>query len=367
MTRPDERRLTTRKSVRIALTLWIILLGLVVIAAALVAVWDVTAPSAGGPEHAAGARAQRLEIVPQRMAEAQRAEKNALLERYAWVDEAAGIAAIPLEQAMRALAAAAAPPAAARNNADARDKPKGETGRVSRPIDKAPTSNRLGSSMEPVTFRQNLGARLPMQTLFSDASGPRPLRDWFDGHAVILVLGYYNCPQLCSTVMSSVLHSAKAIDLPHRVVAISIDPRETPQDGLRRYGEPDSGRLQLLTGEASAIDELSTRAGFPWTYDAASGQYSHPAGFIVATPDGRISRYFPGVLFEPRDVRLALIEASDQRIGTLAEQIILKCSHYDPVRGRYSVAVMALLRGLAIVLLLVLGVMFVRLQRRRRS
>ncbi len=217
-------------------------------------------------------------------------------------------------------------------------------------------------------FRQQRGQALPLDLMFTDESGrSRILREFFGKMPVVMVFGYYHCPRLCSTVMDGVLQSVQGVDLPHAIVGVGIDPGETPEDAARKHAAylgagAGTDTLHLLTGSQGNIARLARAAGFDYRYDDASGQYDHPAGFLIATPDGHISRYFTGLRFERRDVRLALIEASGNRIGPVSERILLLCSHYDPVQGRYSWAVITLLRfaGLASVLLLAGGVWMLR-------
>lgn len=225
-------------------------------------------------------------------------------------------------------------------------------------------------------FTQHLGAQLPLQSRFLDENGmSHRLGDFLQGRPLILVLGYYHCPRLCSTVMDGVLQMAQVLALPHTVLGISIDPREMPAAAARKRdaylaadGTQQSQYLHLLTGDAPAIADVARQAGFNYAYDEASDQYTHPAGFIIATPDGQISRYFPGLRFDARDVRLALIEASRYRVGKLSDRLVLLCSHYDPVNGRYSFAVMTLLRigGIAVLVALLAGVWFVDRRMRGR-
>lgn len=213
-------------------------------------------------------------------------------------------------------------------------------------------------------FSQNLGAMLPLRATFTDAQGhATQLGEYFGKTPVVMVFGYYHCPQLCSTVMDGVLQAIQDAGLPYAVVGIGIDPRETPADAaskLKAYRSADdnAAKLHLLTGRQDQIERVARTAGFQYEYDQPSDQFTHPAGFLVATPAGRISRYFSGLRFDRRDVRLALIEASDERVGSLAEQVLLLCSHYDPLAGRYTFAAMTLARivGLLTILLLAAGI-----------
>jgi protein SCO1/2 len=229
---------------------------------------------------------------------------------------------------------------------------------------------------EQVDFIQNLNARLPLQSVFTSDTGTRVhLADYFNRRPVVLMLGYYHCPNLCSTLMDGVLQSLAAVNLPrnaYRFVAVSIDPSENAQLAARKKYSymPILGRrggdVDLLTGDRQDIDSLARTVGFQYKYDASLQQYVHPAGFVVVTPDGHISHYFMGVRFEPKDMRLALVDASSGRIGSPVDRLILLCSHYDPQTGRYSVAVMTVVRIVCISIFL-LVVCWIWLHRGRRG
>jgi protein SCO1/2 len=225
-----------------------------------------------------------------------------------------------------------------------------------------------------VEFRQNIGARIPLDALLRDEAG-RGVRisKYFGTAPVVLVLGYYRCPNLCETEMQSVLQVLGALPLAkdnYSVVAVSIDPRETATDARQRkaaYAATDtewSTRLHMLSGDGTTVARVAHAAGFQYAYDRSTDQYVHPAGFLVASPDGRISRYFLGVAHSARDVRLALVEASQGRLGSPADRLVLLCSHYDPATGRYSVAVMNAVRAVSLAVLMLLGAW---LWRRHRS
>ncbi|MGZ5230841.1 MAG: SCO family protein [Burkholderiales bacterium] len=210
---------------------------------------------------------------------------------------------------------------------------------------------------------QRPGALLPLDVVLQDETGrERPLSHYFGRVPVVLVFGYYRCPTLCTTLMEGVLLGVSATGLPdnaYEIIGVSIDPRERPEDAARKAALSRSvherAPLHLLTATAPASSELARAAGFRYAYDSRFDQYSHPLAFLILTPDGHVSRYFPGVRFEPRDVRLALIEASGERIGSLSDRIFLRCAHYDPAAGRYNVAVMAFVRGASVLLIAALA------------
>lgn len=215
-------------------------------------------------------------------------------------------------------------------------------------------------------FFQQPSARLPLSLVFNDDSGASvTLGSYFTDRPVLLLLGYYHCPNLCSTVTESMLDALARARLPrnaYRLVEVSIDPHETPElAGRKKMSyEPLFGSrgadLHLLTGKQSAIASLSQAVGFRYVYDEQQSQYLHPAGFVVATPDGRVSRYFLGVSADPDDLRTALRQASANDIGSPVERLLLLCSHYDPATGRYSVAVMTLVRIVCFAVLLALSI-----------
>ena len=368
MKKKDKQIPDARKGAGALVFLWAVIGMIIVVSAALIALFDVRSTTAGGPELPEDIHADRLETAPQRDLARYLSEKDALLSRYEWVDRKNGIAAIPIEMAMDSL-----------SKGDDQDK-ESEAG--SQAGDAAVTRTRdVAPDMpeSPVEFKQNLGVQLPPQLKFADQDGKqRRLGDLFGADPIVLILGYYQCPALCSTVMTSLLQAIHGIDLPYRIVAVSIDPRETPEIAARQfavYAEDNADAATptaqhsffFLTGKNESIASLARYAGFGWEYDEGSDQFSHPAGFMVLTPEGKVSRYFPGASFRQRDLRLALIDAAESRTGSLAERIVLMCSHYDPVKGRYTLAVMSLVRIFGIVLILVLGIVFWRLQRGRRS
>jgi protein SCO1/2 len=169
------------------------------------------------------------------------------------------------------------------------------------------------------------------------------------GRPVLLVLAYYRCPMLCTYVLTGLVQGLDNLSLQpgrdYRVAVVSIDPREGPElaaakkrNYLARIGR-DKGAAEgwrFLTGEQSSIAPLAAAVGFRYAYDKAAGEYAHPAAVIALTPEGRVSRYFPGVEFPPRDLRLGLVEASQGKLGSISDRMFLACYRYNPVTGRYA-------------------------------
>jgi protein SCO1/2 len=211
--------------------------------------------------------------------------------------------------------------------------------------------------LREVGFDQRLDEPLPLDVELRDEYGTRVrLSDYFGERPVVLAFVYYACPMLCSRVLGAMISSLSVLALePARdfeVVTISFDPGETPDSAaaqkevlIARYDRPGSADgLHLLTAERPSIDRLTKAAGFRYVWDADTQQFAHPAGLLVLTPDGRIARYLFGLEYGPRDLRFALVEASAGRIGRAVDALLLYCYHYDPMTGRYGLAVMRALR-----------------------
>jgi len=236
--------------------------------------------------------------------------------------------------------------------------------------------------LREVGIEQRLGQSLPLDALFLDELG-RPVRlgQFFGRRPVVLVLAYYNCPMLCTQVFNGLLSTLAVVSFDagkeFEVVAVSFDPRDRPADAaakkkayLQEYRRPGAALgWHFLTGGAGSIERVTKAAGFRYRFDDATGQFAHAAAVYVATPQGRLSRYFYGIEYGPRDLRLALVEASGGRIGSPVDQILLFCYHYDPKLARYSAAILSMVRfgGAAAVVVLstFLAVMFRRERRRR--
>lgn len=208
------------------------------------------------------------------------------------------------------------------------------------------------------------GTRLPLDARLVDDSGaPIRLGALFGRSPVVLVPGYYTCPNLCSTLFEGVLQALALSGLPpdaYALAGLSIDPRDTPAraaEKKRAYAGllPDGARLRLLTGNAASIAAVSAAIGYRAERDPATGQFAHAAGFVVASPDGRVARYFPGVRFEPAALRAALQAAQEGRPQGIGERLLLLCAHYDPRVGTNSAAAMAFVRAGALLVMLALA------------
>jgi protein SCO1/2 len=212
--------------------------------------------------------------------------------------------------------------------------------------------------LEKIDIQQNLDARLPLELEFRDAAGETVrLGDFFGEKPVVLALVYYECPMLCTMVLNGALRAFNTVDelsvgRDFDVVAVSIDPRETPelaaekqqmyQSRYRREGSKSG--WHFLVGEQAAIDTLAEQVGFSYEFDEETDQFAHPSAIMVATPDGHLSQYLLGIDYDPRALRLALVRATDDRIGSLVDRVILYCFNYNPLEGKYSLAIMRLLR-----------------------
>ena len=224
---------------------------------------------------------------------------------------------------------------------------------------------------EEVGIDPRLNDKLPLDARLIDESGaPVRLQEFFTGQPVIVTPMYYRCPMLCGLALRGLVRCLKAMDMkPGRdfqIVSFSFDPRETPElarekkeSTLLEYDQSGAEEgWHFLTGDREQIDRLCEAIGFRTKFDEETGQYAHAAGIAVCTPEGRIARYFYGVEFSPRDLRLGLIEASREKIGTMTDQVLLYCYLYDPTTGKYGLAIMNIVRaaGVATFLALVTGV-----------
>jgi protein SCO1/2 len=206
--------------------------------------------------------------------------------------------------------------------------------------------------LKDVGIDQKLGAQLPLDQVFNDENG-KPLRldSLLDGRPIILTLVYFRCPMLCTMVLNDLVQSMhqmkEKLGTDFDILTISFDPADTPQVARAKkanyfaaYGHSDgAAQWHFLTGSPSAIAAVTSAVGFRYVWDPDYKQFAHASGIMVLTPQGKISRYFYGVDYEPKDLRLALVEASGGKVGGLADQILLFCCQYDPTTGKYGLAV----------------------------
>ena|SRR6266404_5000067 len=235
-------------------------------------------------------------------------------------------------------------------------------------------SNQRPSVFEKVGIDQNLGAQIPLGAGFKDEHGQDvKLSDYF-GHKrpVILALVYYNCTMLCDQVLNGMASALNVLKFnagkEFDVVAVSFDPRETPEIAadkkqlyLARYKRPGAEQAwHFLTGKQDAIDAVTRSMGFHYTWDDRSNQFAHSSALILLTPEGKVTQYYYGIEYSPKDMRLGMIEASQEKIGNPVDQLILYCYHYDPTTGKYGAIAMRMMRlgGLLTVLLLGMFMVF---------
>lgn len=233
--------------------------------------------------------------------------------------------------------------------------------------------------LRDVAFDQKVNDQVPLDLAFRNEEGERVrLGDYLGRKPVILALVYYRCQNLCSLVLDGLLRTLRALSFnageQFNVLAVSFDPREPPalagekkSEYSRRYGRPGAeAGWHFLTGEETSIQRLSQAAGFRYSYDGGKDQYAHATGVVILTPQGKISRYFYGIEFSPRDLRLGLVEASGNKIGSPIDQALLFCYRYDPVAGKYGAVIMDSVRLGGLATVLGLGVFIVAMVRRDR-
>ena len=237
------------------------------------------------------------------------------------------------------------------------------------------------AALSDVLIEQRLDAPLPLDAMFRDESGqPVRLGAYFGSKPVLFEFVYFRCPMLCTYVLDGTVRTLRALSFTpgkeFEFVAISIDPADGPRDAavkkkefLAQYGRSAAaGGVHFLTGEKSSIELVTRASGFRFAEDKESGGYSHAAGLLLATPEGRMARYFYGIEYSARDLRLSVVEASRGKIGSPVDRVLLYCSHYDPTSGKYGWVVMRVVRlaGAATVVFLG-GFMVVMFRRDRRA
>ncbi len=241
----------------------------------------------------------------------------------------------------------------------------------------SPPSNVRPPGLENVGIEQHLNEQIPADLSFRDETGkPVRLGDYFGKKPIILNLVYYQCPMLCGEVLSGLESALRVLKFDvgkeFDVLTVSFDPRETPEmafakktEYLKRYGRPGAAAgWHFLTGSQESIDSLTKSAGFEYQYDARTAQFAHATAILLLTPQGRIAQYYYGVEYAPKDLRLGLVQASENKIGSVVDQVLLYCYHYDPATGKYGAIISRVLQLSAGATILVLGVMITALFRR---
>lgn len=247
-----------------------------------------------------------------------------------------------------------------------------ETGKV---------STGLPPALQKVGIEQRLNEQLPLDATFKDEVGNTvQLGQYFGKRPVVLALVYYSCPMLCTQVLNGMTGAFRALSFTpgaeFDVVTVSFDSRETPELAAAKkklYLDylPEKRRAQaangwhFLTGDENNIRRLTEAVGFRYNFDAATNQFAHASGIMVATPEGKLARYFYGIEYSPKDLRLGLVEASAHKIGSPVDQLLLYCYHYDPATGKYGAVVMNMVRIGGVVMLVGMAGLLVFLARGR--
>jgi protein SCO1 len=241
------------------------------------------------------------------------------------------------------------------------------------------TSAAMPKALQSIGFDQNIDQHIPLDTAFRDESGAVVrLADYFGKRPVVMVFAYYDCPMLCTQVIHGLSSALGVLSLvPGRdfeIVTVSFNPRDTPATAaakkavyLERYKQPGAAAAwHFLTGGEASIERLTKAAGFRYAWDEDTKQFAHPSGIIVLTPDGRLARYLFGIEYGPRDLRFAIVEASAGKVGSVVDSLLLYCYHYDPMMGRYGLAIMSAIRIAGALTVLALGAFIVVMLRRER-
>jgi len=237
----------------------------------------------------------------------------------------------------------------------------------------SPPANERPPRLQNVGIEQHLDAQVPGDLAFVDESGKAvKLGEYYGRKPLILNLVYFNCTMLCGEELAGLASAMRLIkfDVGNQfdVVTVSFDPRETPamaaakkKDFVGRYGRTNAASgWHFLTGQAESINALTKAVGFQYQYDPKTNQYAHATAVMVLTPQGHISRYFYGVDFPPKDLRMGLVEASRGKIGNAVDAVLLYCYHYDPDTGKYGAVIGNILRlGAAVTILLIGGLVLV--------
>jgi protein SCO1/2 len=244
----------------------------------------------------------------------------------------------------------------------------------------SPPANVRPPGLKNVGIEQHLDEQIPPELAFRDEAGKSVrLGDYFAKKPAILNLVYYQCPMLCGEVLSGLESALRVLKFDvgkeFEVLTVSFDPRETPDmatkkkaEFLKRYGRPGAAEgWHFLTGPQASIDALTKAAGFQYQYDPKTGQFAHSTAIMVLTREGKIAQYYYGVEYAPKDLRLGLIQASENKIGNLADQVLLYCYHYDPTTGKYGAIIARVLQLSGLATVLAMGVLMTILIRYGRA
>ena len=232
----------------------------------------------------------------------------------------------------------------------------------------SPPANVRPPGLKNVGIQQNLNGQIPADLIFKDETGKTVrIGDYFGQKPMILSLVYYKCPMLCGEVLAGLSGALKVLKFnvgdEFNVLTVSFDPKDTPEIGaakkaeyMERYGRPGAAQgWHFLTGPQSSIDALTKAAGFQYQYDPKTEQFAHSTAIMILTPEGKIAQYYYGVEYAPKDLRLGLIQASQHKIGTVVDEVLLYCYHYDPNTGRYGAVISRILQLSALATVLILG------------
>jgi protein SCO1 len=243
------------------------------------------------------------------------------------------------------------------------------------PSSTGPAAQNMPKVLQNVGFEPQLNAQLPLDLAFRDETGRSvQFREYFSQRPVLLALVYYGCPMLCDQTEQGVVGALRMLSFnpgrDYEVVFVSFDPRESPdmaaqkkESAMTHFRRPGTASgWHFLTGSKESIDALTKAANFRYSFDEKSNLFAHAAGIMLLTPDGRISRYFYGVEYPARDVRLGLVDASAGKIGTPIDRALLFCYQYDPSSARYSASILSIIRlaGVVTVLGLVAAILIFR-------
>ncbi|HEX7230202.1 MAG TPA: SCO family protein [Candidatus Binatia bacterium] len=234
--------------------------------------------------------------------------------------------------------------------------------------------------LRDVEFDQKLDSQIPLDLSFTDERGASvKLRDYLRGKPIILNFVYYKCRDLCPLLLDGMVRTLRTLSFDvgneFDVLTVSFDPDDTAalalakkKDVVSSYRRPDAERgWHFLTGEEAAIHKLTEAVGFHYSFDAGTGEFAHATGLVLLTPEGKTSRYFYGIEFSPRDLRLGLVEAAGGKIGTPIDQLLLFCYHYDPVSGKYGALITNMIRLAGLMTAVALGGFILWMLRRERA